>query len=71
MIVLVMLSSLSVPCNLVIIRWERADLLAHLCVIFTCVLVTFQYSVLDQVWHLIVLIPELCLLFYFENVDGG
>ena len=48
--------------------WERADLLALLCVMFSCVFVTFIYGVLygvpGQVWHLIVSIPDLCLLPY-------
>ena len=29
---------------------------------FTCVFVTFPCGVLGQVWHLVVLIPDLCLL---------
>ena len=29
---------MSVPCSLVITSWERADLLALLCVMFSCVL---------------------------------
>ena len=33
---------LSVPCSLVITCWERADLLALLCVEFSCVLSLFQ-----------------------------
>ena len=37
---------LSVPCSRVIACWERADLLAHfMCVVFSCVFVTFPYSV--------------------------
>ena len=55
---------LSVPSSLVVTCWERADLLALLCVIFF-VFVTFQYSVLGQVWYLIVSIPDLCLFPYF------
>ena len=35
---------LSVPCNLVVACWERADLLALLCVMFSCVVVTFPYD---------------------------
>ena len=37
---------LSVPCSLVVTCWERADLLAHLYVMFSCVFVTFPYGVL-------------------------
>ena len=44
---------LSVPCSLAVICWERADLLALLCVMFSCVFVTFPYTVLDQVWYFI------------------
>ena len=51
---------LSVPCSLVVNCWERADLFALLYVMFSCVL-----SLLGQVWYLIVLIPDLCLLPYF------
>ena len=58
---------LSVPCSLVITCWERADLLAFLYLMFSCVFVTFPYSVLGQVWYLIVLIPDLCLLPYFKS----
>ena len=49
---------LSVPCSLVI---TMADLLTLLCVVFSCVLVTFPYGVPGQVWYLIVSIPDLCL----------
>ena len=41
------------------------DLLSVLFVMFSCVFVTFQYSVQGQVWYLIVLFPDLCLLLYF------
>ena len=44
---------LSVPCNLVITCWKRADLLVLLCVMFSCVFVTFPYSVSGKVWLLI------------------
>ena len=33
-------------CSLVVTCWERANLLALLCVIFTCVFVTFPCGVL-------------------------
>ena len=32
---------------------------------FSCVLVTFPYGVLGQLWYLIVSIPDICLLSYF------
>ena len=35
---------------------------------FSCVFVTFPYGVLGQVWNLIVLIPDLCLLSYFVKM---
>ena len=56
---------LSVHCSLVITCWERANLLAVLCVMFSCVVVTFPSGVLGQAWNLIVSIPNLCLLTYF------
>ena len=40
----------------------RAGLLALLCVVFSCIFVTFPCGVLGQVWYLI---PDLCLLSYF------
>ena len=61
---------LSVPCSLVITCWERADLLALLCVIFSCVFVTFPYGVLGQVWYLILSIPDRCLLPYFQYANA-
>ena len=45
------------------------DLLALLCVVYSCVFVTFPYGVMGQVWYLIVSIPDICLLPYFD-VDG-
>ena len=58
---------LSVHCCLVVTCWERATLLALLYVMFSYVFVTFLCSVLGQVGHLIVSIPDLCLLAYFES----
>ena len=57
---------LSVNCSLVVICWERANLLALLCVMLYCVFVTFLCSVLGQVWYLIVWISDLCLRTYFD-----
>ena len=54
----------SVPCSIVITYWERAALLALLCVVFACVFVTFPHDVPRPVWYLIVLIPDLCLPLY-------
>ena len=43
-----------VPCSLVVTCWERADLLALLCVMFSCVFLTFPYGVSCKVWYSIV-----------------
>ena len=53
---------LSVHCNLVVTCWERANLLALLYMMFSCVFVTFPCGVLGQVWYFIVLIPNRCFL---------
>ena len=45
---------MSVSCSLDDTCWERAGVLAFLYVVFSCVLVTFPYRVLSQVWYLIV-----------------
>ena len=34
---------------------------------FNCVCVTFPCGILGLVWYLIVSIPDLCHLFYFDN----
>ena len=47
---------------------ERANILALLYVMFSCVFVTFICGVLGQVWYLIVSIPYLCLLPYFDKI---
>ena len=64
------LSYCHVPWSHVVTCWERTDLLALLCVIFSCVFVTFPYDVwfmiLDQVWYLIVSISDLCPFPYFD-----
>ena len=51
--------------HFVVTCWERADLLALLFVMFSCVFVTFPYGILGQVWYFIVWIPDLCPLPYF------
>ena len=43
------LTYLSVSSSLEVTCWERADLLALLYVLFSCVVVTFPYGVLGQV----------------------
>ena len=60
---------LSVHCNLVVICWESAGLLALLYVMFYYVFVTFPCGVLGQVCCLIVSIPNLCLLSNFKDVS--
>ena len=52
---------LSDSCRLVIISWERAGILALLCVLFPSVFVTFPYDASGQVWFLI---PDLGLLYF-------
>ena len=36
--------------------------------VLNCVVVTFPFGILGQVWYLIVSIPDLCPLSYFLNV---
>ena len=43
----------SVYCSLVVTCLERAGLFVLLCVMFSCVFVTFPYGVMGQVWYLI------------------
>ena len=49
--------------------WKRAGLFALLCVMFSCVFVSFLYGVSGHVWYLIVSIPDFCLLIYFCNFN--
>ena len=60
-------SLLSLLCYLVCFCWERADVLALLCVDFMC-FATFPIGVPDNVWYLIVPNPDLCLPLFFESV---
>ena len=46
--------------------WERADLLALVCGVY-CEF-HFPIGILGQVWYLIVSIPDLCTLTYFELI---
>ena len=57
----------SVPCSLVANYWEKADLLALLCVMFYCVFVNLPIGVPCQVSYLFTSISELCLPVYFTN----
>ena len=46
-------------CILIVTCWERADLLALFCVMFSCAFFfSFPYGVLGWVWYLILLIPD-------------
>ena len=45
---------LSVLCSHVVICWEKAGLLALLCVMFSCVFVTFPCVVLGQVYRFLI-----------------
>ena len=60
-----------VPCSLVVTCWERADLLALLCAMFSCV-----FSLSHMVSHVrcgiqlsigLTTIPNICLLFDFPE----
>ena len=57
---------LSVHCSLVLTCWERADLLALWYMTFYCDFVTFPCGVLGQVLCLVVSIPDLCILSYYD-----
>ena len=37
-------------------------------VVLICMVVTFTFGILGQVWYLIILIPDLCLISYFHTV---
>ena len=47
----------------------RADLLTLLCVMFSCISVTFSYCVLGKVCYLIVSFSDLCLFLYFVQSE--
>ena len=57
----------SVHYCLVVTHWERADLLALVGDVY-CIFVTFPCGILGEVWYLIVSLPDLCRLSYFEQV---
>ena len=54
----------SVHCCLVVACCESADLFALVGGVY-CIFVTFPCDIMGQVWYLIVLFPDLCLLSYF------
>ena len=66
-------TAFSVTCSLVVTCWEMADLVALLCVMFSCVFVTVTvpYGVYDRVWCLIVSIRDLFLLPYLKMARDG
>ena len=51
----------------VVTCWERADLLTLVGDVY-CIFVTIPYSILGQMWYLIVSFPDLCFLFYFYAI---
>ena len=66
-LVFAMLLCASVYMCLVVTCWERADLLALVCaVLLLPVVCHFPIGILGQVWYLIVSIPDLCTLTYFD-----
>ena len=50
----------------VVTRWERTDLLALVCGVLLWVCY-FPIGILGQVWCLIVSVPDLCTLTYFQQ----
>ena len=54
---------------LVVVCLERADLLAFVCGVQLGVC-HFPIGILGQVWYLIVSIPDLCTLSYFDCVNA-
>ena len=64
--VFVMLSCLSLqPCGHLLGKgWPLGSLVCDV----LCVFVTFLCDILGQVWYLIVSIPDLCLLTYFQHI---
>ena len=53
---------------LLVTCWERAYLLVLVCGVENCVVVTFPFGILCQVWYLIVPIPDFCPFSYFHTV---
>ena len=56
----------TVHCNLVVTCGERAGLLALVYGVLLCV--TFPFGNLGQVWYLIVSIPDICHLSYYDLI---
>ena len=56
----------SVYLCLVVTCWERADLLALVCGVLLQIC-HFPVGILGQLWYLIVSIPDLCTLTYFDK----
>ena len=56
--------SVMLYCFFLVALWSPAGK-SLLCIIFSCVFVTFPYGVLAQLWSLIELISDHCLLPYF------
>ena len=48
--------------------WKRTGLLDRLCVVFSCVFVTFYDGVPGQLWYSISSIPDLCFPLYFNSM---
>ena len=55
----------SVHCCLDVTCWERADIGD-----VYCIFVIFPCGILGQVWYLIVSIPDLCRLSYFNGLGS-
>ena len=58
---------LSVRCSLVVTCWERAKLLALLCMMFYCDFATFPCGKLVQVWCLIISLSNFSFILSFET----
>ena len=56
----------SVNCCHVVTCWEKDDLLALVGDVY-CIFVTFLCGILGQVWYLIISVPDLSCLSYFET----
>ena len=69
-LVFVMPLCVSVYMCFVVTCWERAAFLALVCGVY-CESVTLPNGILGQVWYLIVSIPDLCTLTYFETYQDA
>ena len=59
----------SAHCCLVVTCWESVDLLALVGDVY-CIFVTFPCGILGHVWYLVVSIPDLCRLSYFNDATS-